>query len=453
MKITQQIRQQYRLQQIIFVALFISIIGLLAWLSTEYNAQGDWTTGNRNSLTDSSIELLRTIKGPIVIRSYQADDASIRQAVSEILNRYHQHKPDLSFELLNPDLDIEQSKQDGITNYSQTVISFNDQREIINVLSEQNIGNALLRLSRENKPVLFFLQGHGERNPTEQSAIGYSHLSQKLQTNGFSLRALNLLRDTISTDAGTLIIAGPGDKILPGEIEQIKDFLQQGGNMLWLQDPGVAEGFQNISELLNIDFIKGVVVDTDPQLRQVLQLSHPAKLPVISYKLHAITKKMQNFTLFITASAMNIKQTPDWQSTPLLLTQKTSWAETQGFILDVKYNKDSGDTQGPLTIGLALERSLSDKDNKQQRIVVIGDSDFLSNNNLGHGANLDFTLNVMNWLSKNENLISIQPKSAPDFKLELSDTNIAVIGFGFLLVLPGILLLTGIFIWFKRRNQ
>ena len=196
-----------------------------------------------------------------------------------------------------------------------------------------------------------------------------------------------------------------------------------------------------------------MVVDTDPQLRETLRLSHPAKLPIISYKLHPITKNMQNFTLFVTASAMNIKQDSDWNSTPILLTQKTSWSETQGFILDVEFNSASGDTRGPLSIGLALQRTLAEQPDKQQRIVVIGDSDYLSNNNLGHGANLDFTLNLINWLSNDEQLISIKTKTAPDLKLELSDTEIAVIGFGFLLILPGLFLLTGIFIWYKRRNQ
>jgi len=452
MKITQQFRRQYRIQYLIFIALLLSIITALAWLSTQYTIQSDWTAGKRNSLNDDSIELLKNIHGPITIRSYQTDDISLQQAITEILKRYQQHKNDLSFKLLNPDLDIEQAKLDGITGYGQTVIIHNKRQEIISVLNEQNMGNALLRLSRNKNPVLFFLQGHGERNPTDTSAIGYSSLTHQLQTSGFALRGLNLLRDTITPEDGTLIIAGAGNKILPGEIEQITDFLKQGGNMLWLQDPGVSNEFQSIMDFLKIDFIKGVVVDTNPQLREVLRLSHPAKLPIISYKMHAITKKMQNFTLFITAAAINVQPESGWNTTPLLLTQDTSWAETQGFILDVKYDKKSGDTQGPLAIGLALEKTLSEKD-KQQRIVVVGDSDFLSNNNLGQGANLDFTFNIMNWLSRDEQLISINTKSAPDFKLELSDIEIAVIGFGFLLGLPGLLIFTGVFIWFKRRNQ
>jgi gliding motility-associatede transport system auxiliary component len=458
MKITQQFRRQYRIQYLTFIVLFLSIIISIAWLSTQYVTQSDWTAGKRNSLTDDTIKLVKNISGPVHIRSYQTDDISFQQAVTEILSRYQKHKHNLHFELLNPDLDIEQAKLDGISSYGQTVISYNDKQEIINTLNEQNIGNALLRLSRERKPTLFFLQGHGERNPTDTSAIGYSNITKQLQINGFGLRGLNLLRDALDPDDGTLIIAGASHKILAGEIQQINDFITQGGSMLWLQDPEAPDEFNSLLDLFKINFIKGVVVDTNPQLREVLRLSHPAKLPIISYKMHSITKNMQNFTLFVTAAAIssspiNEPHKNDWKTSPLLLTQDTSWAETQGFILDVKYNQNSGDTQGPLTIGVALERTLPEQNNKQQRIVVIGDSDFLSNNNLGHGANLDLILNIMNWLSNDEQLISINTKSAPDFKLELSDTEIAIIGFGFLLGLPGLFTFTGIFIWFKRRNQ
>ena len=453
MKITQQFLRQYRLQQLLFIALFLCVIATIAWLSTQYTLQSDWTAGNRNSLNDDTIALLDNISDPISIRSYLANDVNMKQAVTEILNRYQLHKQNLSFEILNLDLDIEQSKIDGISNYGQTVISYNNRQEVISTLSEQNIGNALLRLSRENKPVLFFLQGHGERKPVDTSPIGYSNLSTQLQTNGFALHSLNLLTDTILAADGTLIIADASKKILPGEMQQIKDFLQQGGNLLWLQDPGISEDFNSISEFLNIEFINGVVVDTDPQLRKVLQLSHPAKLPVINYKMHAITEKMQNFTLFVTAAAIKVNTAPNWQASTLLMTTDTSWAETEGFILDVKYDSDKGDVRGPLSIGVALQRTLLEQANKTQRIVVIGDSDFMSNNNIGHGANIDFILNAINWLSKDEQLISIRSKTAPDIKLELSDTAIAVIGFGFLLVIPGLLILTGVFIWLKRRNQ
>ncbi len=452
MDVSKQSRLNYRVQNIIFILLFLSAVGLLAWLSTQHTLSSDWTAGKRNSLAEDTIKLLEQIKGPVNIRSYQADDTTLQLAVKEILERYQQHKKDLEYRLLNPDLDIEMAKADDITQYGQTIIKYNDKTERIDNLSEQNITNALLRLSRNTQPVLYFLQGHGERNPVDTSAVGYNTLSSKLQEQGFELRSLNLLKDDLSAGNSTLIIAAPSHALLPGEIDKIKQFIQADGHLLWLQDPNVPAELLSLAETLQISFVNGVVVDNNQNLRMMLGISHPAILPIISYKLHAITKQMQYFTLFTTATAMNINEDSEWQTTPLLLTQDTSWAETDGFIMDIEFNADRGDTQGPLSIGYALERTPGDQQ-KPQRVVVIGDSDFASNNNIGHGANLVFMQNVINWLSEDDALIAIAPKNAPDIQLDLDDTKITIIGFGFLVIIPLLLLISGFTIWYKRRNR
>ncbi len=454
MHVTQKSRLQYRIQYLIFILLFITIISALAWISVKYNIRSDWTAGNRNSLSSDTIKLLKTITGPITIRSYQTDDPSLQKAVTEILTRYQYHKDDLQFQLVNPDLALELTKADRIKKYGQTVINYNNKTEIIDSLSEQNISNALLRLSRNRKPQLLFLQGHGERDPSNTTVIGYNTLASKLLKQGIEPHTINLLKDKLDNTSTTLLITPASNKILAGEIDKIKNHLEKGGNLLWLQDPGVASELKPIADFLQISFTHGVVVDNDKNLRQVLGLSHPAVLPILEYKLHPITEKMKYFTLFVTASALSANKDSKWKVTPLLLTQKTSWSETDGFILDVNFERDKGDTKGPLSIGIALERQVTDKNStKKQRIVIIGDSDFLSNNNIGQGANLTFALNTINWLSEDDKLISITPKNAPDLQLNMNDTKIAIIGFGFLVIIPLALLGTGIGIWLKRRKQ
>jgi len=454
MHVTQKSRLQYRIQYIIFILLFITTISALAWISTKYNIRSDWTAGNRNSLSSDTVELLKTISGPITIRSYQTNDPSLQKAVKEILSRYQYHKDDLQFQLLNPDLAINLTKADNIKQYGQTVINYNNKTEIINSLSEQNITNALLRLARDSKPSLLFLQGHGERDPSNTTAIGYNTLTRKLLEKGIESRTINLLKEKLDNTSATLLITPASNTILPGEIAEIKKHLENGGNLLWLQDPVVADELKPITDFLQINFTKGVAVDNDENLRKVLGLSHPAVLPILEYKLHPITEKMKYFTLFITASAMSANKGSEWKSTPLLLSQVTSWSETDGFIIDVNFESDKGDTRGPLTIGLALEREFTHKNNtKQQRVVVIGDSDFLANNNIGQGANLTFVLNAMNWLSDDDELIAITPKNAPDMQLNMDKTKIAIIGFGFLVIIPLSLLAAGIGIWLKRRKR
>jgi len=437
-----------RLNLLIFISLFSISIGLLAWLSTQYSFYSDWTYGNRHSLSEDTRQLLASLDGPVLIRSYQVEDLSMEQAVNEILRRYQRIKPDISYSLVNPELEPDLARADNITRYGQTIIKYKQQTEAIDSLSEQNISNALLRLSREHKATLYFLSGHGERKPGDISPLGYNTLSNQLVSQGFALNSLQLLEHSLDNINGTLVISSPSHPFLAGEIDQIKQFIDHGGNLLWLQDPGEQLGLEALASHLKVQFIDGVVVDDDQNLRTVLNITHPAKLPILSYKLHPITENMKYFTLFITASALYARDNEEWQSTPILLTQDSSWSETDGFILNAKFELEQGDTKGPLSIGLALQR---DHAGKQQRIVIIGDTDFISNNNIGQGANLVFTMNSLNWLTKDDALISISVKNAPDTQLNLDDTKIAVIGFGFLILLPLLLLATGFYIWHKRR--
>ena len=266
-----------RLNILIFFSLFSISIGLLAWLSNQYSFHSDWTHGSRHSLSEDTHQLLNTLDEPVQIRSYQTEDPAMEQAVNDILRRYQRIKPDINFSLVNPELEPDRAKSDNISRYGQTIISYRQRTETIDSLSEQNISNALLRLSREHKPTLYFLSGHGERNPTDISALGYNTLSNQLISQGFELKSLQLLQHSLQSIEGTLVISSPAHPLLPGEIDQIKQFIDRGGNLLWLQDPGEQLGLEAIAEHLKVQFIDGVVVDDDQNLRTVLGITHPGQ--------------------------------------------------------------------------------------------------------------------------------------------------------------------------------
>ena len=450
MRIDQHSRLQLRLQSIIFLLLFLSTIGVLAWLSYEYNMRSDWTVNQRNSLSRDTIELLHTLKQPVIIRSYQLDDDGSVQAATEILKNYQRIKADVQFKVLNPDLDIELAKADKIERYGQSLIQYNGKHETIDNLSEQEITNALLRLSREKAPLLAFVDNHGERDPQSDSNTGYLKFAQQLKNNGFALRRLNLLTDKLE-GIDALIIAASDKPWLAGEIDKLMEYIKQGGNLLWLHDPGKLSQLQQLADTLDIEFLKGVVVDDDPGLRKTLGIQHPSVVPIIQYGDHPITRQIRYNTLFPIAEALKSREESDWQHSPLLITLPESWSDTDGLSLKVSYEADKGDQKGPLYLGIALQRPADD--NREQRIVVIGDSDFLANTYVGAGANLLLGLNIMNWLGEDDELINIDPRSAPDLSLQLDDTQILFISFSFLVALPLLLLLGGIVIWRRRKKS
>ncbi len=462
MKVTTKTRLQYRIQNSLFTLLLIGCTALAGWLSVEYNVRSDWTAGKRHSLGQNTLQLLKELPDEIQLRSYQPEKPALIEAITETLSRYQRHKANFHFKLINPDIFIQQAKTDNIAHYGQTIIEYQGRQARIEKISEENIGNALIRLHRNAKTQLLFITQHGERSIKDTSATGYSQLTKRLTDKGFDTRQINLLQDTI-TPANTVLVLGSVNKpLLASEQKKILNYINEGGNTLWLQDPGVDSTLEAIADALHITFLNGVVVDNNQEISRMLKLSHPAIIPILEYKRHPITEKMQYFTLFTSALAMQSKtrdsEKHQWISTNLLITSDSSWTETGDLLIGVKFTPGE-DTAGPLSIGIAQQKQIKSTDNTSaqgmsaQRIVVIGDTDFIANNQLGQGANLDFILKAFNWLAKDDKLITIAPKNAPDLQLKLSAATASILGIAFLILLPLLLTACAIIIWRKRHRQ
>ena len=174
------------------------------------------------------------------------------------------------------------------------------------------------------------------------------------------------------------------------------------------------------------------------------------------YPRHAITTDIDALSLFPRSMAIQFNgENSDWEAIPLMITQPRSWNETGELKGEISMGDHPDETAGPLNLGYSLTRSLQKEDGElqTQRIVVTGDADFLSNQYLGNGSNLPLGLNMINWLSHDDNLIAISPRGAVDTRLQLSSNSQLFIAIMFLLVLPLVLLGSGIRIWLVRRKR
>ena len=461
MKTSKNIRLQLQIQKIIFTILLLSVVGLLAWVSQKYSMQHDWTAGQRNTISQSSINLLEKMEDPVTVNVYIQEDPALKTAVEEILNRYKREKSDFNFKLINPDIDIELAQLDKVTRYGQIAIKYQGRSEIISSFNEGMISSTLQRLSYSSDRSLIFIEGHGERSPSGKENTSYSKFTAKLKDKGIISSTHHLLKSALPDKTDVLVIASPSKQLLKGELEHIKKHIEQGGNLLWMMDPSSKKdklmGLNELASLLKIKFIDGTVVDNNTNLRKTLGIQHPAMIPVLDYHSHAITKNINYNTLFPISRGIEAEDSKDWKKTIIAQSLAQSWSETKGLSSDVVFNSKSGDIAGPLAIVVALERKLENSNTKEnkasQRIIVTGDSDFISNSYIGIGANLTLGLNIIDWLSGDDNLIAIEVKNAPDTKLQLDDIEIMLIGFGFFILLPAGLLFTGLFIWLRRRKR
>jgi len=455
MRLSRKTRLLLQLQKVFFVLLLLIAVGLLGWLANQHTVQFDWTSNKRNTLSQNSIDLLHTLEHPVVVTVYVQDDDTVHAAVEEILQRYQREKADFSYSLINPDIDFESAQRDGVERYGQIIIKYNNNRENLASLSEQNISSALLRLSRAGSRKLVFIKGHGEKSITDTDNTGYSKLAAELVKQGFALDTHNLLLGEIPQDTSIAVVTSPRRAYLKGELELLMQYLDNGGNLLWMMDPGEMQDLEPLASTLGIHFMDGIIVDNNVNLRNTLRIQNPAMIPVLDYQAHAVTDDIEYNTLF--PISRGVEQTDElFDGSILAQSLPQSWSEASAVSTEIVFEPDDGDVEGPISIILALEKMITDETNADkaaQRIIVTGDSDFVANNYIGVGANLALGMNIFAWLAGDDDLIAIEPKRAPDTQLQLDDTEVMLIGIGFFIVLPAGLVLAGIVIWLRRRNR
>lgn len=460
MQLTGKTRKQLVIQNLIYYGLLIAVSGLLAWLSVRYHFQSDWSAGSRNSLSEASRIVLEQLPGPVEVSAYIGEDEVIRQAIRELLARYQRHKHDLTLNFINPDTNPAKVRTLGISSAGEMLIDYQGKTERLQQLSEQTLTNALQRLARDEERWVVFLSGHGERDPYGQANHAFSEFTRRLTDKGFHVQSLSLLENTaIPDNTHVLVIADPRIDYLPGETQQVNRYLETGGNLLWLAEPGKLAGLQPAAEMLGFSLLPGTIVDA---ATQTLGVNQPDFALVLNYPYTPITPDFAQFTLFPQAAGLHVHpQNPlELQSQTFLQTLPRSWTETGPIEATVTFDENSDETSGPVTLGISLNRTSGDNSRDlgniskhEQRVVVIGDSDFLSNAFLGNGGNLELGLNIFNWLSLDDEFIDITPVSAPDTQLQLTGIQVMAIAILFFIALPLAFVTTGVTIWLKRRKK
>jgi ABC-type uncharacterized transport system involved in gliding motility auxiliary subunit len=457
MKVSRRSRILLRLQGLTFSLLFAASIGLLAWLSTQYVYQADWTAGARNTVSADTRELLAELDQPVRITAFVRDEAQLRRQIQDLVGSYQRFKDDITLEFINPDTVPEQVRELGISSGGELRVSYRGRSENIQTLSEHTLSNSLLRLSRQEQRWIAFLTGHGEREPLGETNHGLGIFGAELERKGLNVQKVNLTETGIPTNISLLVVAGPRVNLLPGEVSALLDYVQQGGNLLWLAEPGDLHGLEPLAELLGIDFLPGRVVDAGSQLFGV---DNPTFVVITAYPQHEITGNMATVTVFPEVAALGLRDSGAWTQVPLLTTLPRSWTELGELAGEISFDADTDERAGPLDIGVVLTRKRpaseameAAAEPPEQRVIVIGDGDFLSNTYLGNGGNLGLGLNMVHWLSHDDAFIDIQVQAAPDTTLELGRTAQAVIGIGLLFGLPLLLLVSGLLVWLRRRRR
>ena len=451
MQANRRLRIRLTVQSWLFVVLLLALVMLLAFIARDYRREWDVTRSARNTLSQPTLDVLRQLDGPLIVTAYalaqDASGANVHKIIEERLRPYRRAKPDLDLRLVDPREDPKRAEAAGVRAPNELVIEYHkrSERMAISEFSEQAFANVLLRLVRGSASLVLWLEGHGERKLDGIANHDLGEFGRQLQQKGLRINSVNLaLAQAVPSNTTLLVIAHPQTEVQPAEVDKIRAYLQAGGNLLWLIDPEPLRGLQPVAELLGLVLTPGTVVD--PALRP--RSGPPVIAVATSYGQHPITAAFRYNTYFPYSRQIGLSESEDWRITPLIEVAQRGWVEMDKLDEKPTFNA-ARDLPGPVTIAAAFARTTGDK---QQRIVVVGNGSFLSNTYLGNGGNLQLGIGMVNWLAAEDDLVAIDPRPAPDSRIEIDQMMLYLIAFTFLLVLPLGFVLTGVVVWWRRRK-
>jgi ABC-type uncharacterized transport system involved in gliding motility auxiliary subunit len=356
----------------------------------------------------------------------------------------------LTVTLVDPREEPKLAQAAGIRADGESVIEYNQKSEHLTEYNEQSLVNLLMRLARAGERLAMALEGHGERRLTGVANHDLGEFGKQLGARGFKTNALNLaIAQEVPANASMLLIANPQVELQPAEVAKITQYVQKGGNLLWLIDTEPLRGLQPIAEALGLTLGPGTVVDPDAARVNAA----PTIAVSASYGRHPVTDNFRLNTFYPFARQIGVNEKgsegSEWKVARLVDVAPRGWVEMGKLDGSIAFDK-ARDVPGPVTIAVALERTVGDR---VQRVVVVGNGHFLSNQFLGNGGNLELGVNMVNWLAGDDALITIQPRPARDSSLELGRGAQYVILFGFLVFLPLAFVSTGILVWWRRRKS
>lgn len=466
----------YSSNMLLVVILVLAILALLNYIFARHHHRFDFTQSKIHSLSDQSINVLENLKKDVILKCFFREGNYSRSSMENLLKIYAYHSKKVKFEFIDPDKNPGLVKRYEITQDGTTILESGDKEGRVTTSTEEDITNAVIKITREKKKVIYFLEGHGEESSEESGDKGYSQAKDELGKLGYEVKKQTLaLSDRFPDDCALLVIPGPEKDLLPNELETIKIYLGEGGRAFFMVNPETAPGLIPYLQEFGIKLENDLIVDTVSRL-----LGGDYFMPVVSdYESHDITRNFRYATFFPFARSADVAETkPEGVTASILFkTSANSWSERQLDQKQVSFDQDK-DKQGPIPIAAAVtykpkkeekekaaqpeaekkeeeekeEKLLAEEPEKEGRLAVFGDSDFASNRYFNLSGNGNLFLNTVNWLTEEADLISIQPKTSSPRTIQLTPSQGRMIFFFSLIILPLIVLITGISVWVRRRS-
>ena len=447
---------KYTAYLITYVAVVLAILTAVNWLANRHNKSYDSTANKRFSLSDQTIKVVKGLKQDAKILYF--DKTSEFTRARDLLDRYDNLSTKLSVDYVDPDKKPQIAKAEGVRSYGTTFVQANGKKEEAKSLTEEEITGALIRALKGGARNVCAVSGSGEHGLADSERSGFSGVKDLMERNNYKTRSISLLeKPEVPKDCTVLLVAGPRFDYVQPAVDAIKAYVESGGRALFLLDPPLKLGKDDIGdntalakliESWGVTLNKDLVLDASG-VGKIFGLGPEVPL-VIDYQSHPIVRDMKDIaTAFPLSRSLEVKAAGGVTPEKLFASSANSFGSSNLSSPTITLNPAT-DKKGPLT--LAAAGSLSGgKGGAQGRFVVVGGATWAANYYLPFNGNRDMFMNMMNWLSSDEDLISIRPKEPEDRRLTLTSGQMKTVFYTSVIFLPLIALGWGIGVWWRRR--
>ena len=447
---------KYSAYAAVYILVVVAAAVVLNVLASRYDKSFDTTSNKRYSLSPQTAKLVKGLKQDATI-TYFNQSTRFRDG-KDLLDEYADLSHRIRVEYVDPDKNPQLAREAGIREFGTALVQVGAKKEIAKSMTEEGITGALIRDLKGGTRTVCFVTGSGEHQIDDTGREGFSQFKDLLSKDEYQAKAIDLLQSAeIPAGCTTVIVAGPTRKYEQPEVDALRKYVEGGGRAFFMLDPPLQLGasavaandqLANLLESWGVTLDQDLILDLNP-IGQIAGLGPQVAL-VTSYTSQPIVSDLKGTaTGFPLSRSLQVKDSGKTTVQKLFDSSASSLATSNLSSASVSL-ADPRNRKGPFTLAAAGSYDTG-KPNVQGRFVVTGSSSWAANRFLGFNGNGDLALNAVNWLSSDEDLISIRPKQQEDRRITMTRAQLNGVRATSQFLLPLIVIAAGILVWWKRR--
>jgi ABC-type uncharacterized transport system involved in gliding motility auxiliary subunit len=456
-------RTRYGSNAVVATAALLAILAVANYLGARHHYRADLTEAKVYSLSPQSRSVLGKLEQDLEMHAFV--EGGVDPEIETLLDSYRYASPRVRYTLVDPDRSPELVERFHVTTLKSLRIAYGDESTIVTAPAEETITNGIIKVTRATRKTVCFVQGHGEPDIDDlQEPRGLGQAKQALENENYLVKKIVPATDgAIAADCTVVVVAGPQRPLVEGEVGLLEAYLKQGGHLLAMVPPRTGDG-----DLVPLLATWGTTLGNDVVIDQQLRLFQGPAVGVepiaASYGQHPITKDFRRESITVYNLARSAEPATDDKkgltAVSLVKTGPQSWAESDVDTLFAqgRVSLEGTDRKGPISLAVAVTATLRDMGidrDGEARLVVFGNARFAENPAFANPSffNRDLFLNAVGWLVGQEELVSIRARTVRASRAQMTPEQNLMVFVSSVLLLPQLLLMAGLTVWWRRRSR